>query len=185
MRRVRQLIFATALPAKKGPGRRGEVSAGAQRLRWNFSVSVPSWRQTNAVGRVRSFFMLCPSSRREQYQSAALTSFCSPSTIDRSYPSNDLPKVVIGFDDVSEVRHRPDYSFGTPSSVAQLPKRIAGTQFTCAKGNQPEQGVVVIAVDPNWICQRCGHPAPAPTAVAAIAAIYLRWPSSAMLAKSG
>jgi hypothetical protein len=50
--------FATALPAKKGPGRRGEVSAGAQRLRWNFSVSVPSWRQTNAVGRVRSFFML-------------------------------------------------------------------------------------------------------------------------------
>jgi hypothetical protein len=55
MRRVRQLIFATALPAKKGPGRRGEVSAGAQRLRWNFSVSVPSWRQTNAVGRVRSF----------------------------------------------------------------------------------------------------------------------------------
>src|SRR6185437_6992952 len=109
MRRVRQLIFATALPAKKGPGRRGE------RLRWNFSVSVPFWRQTNAVGRVRSFFMLCPSSRREQDQSAALTSFCSPSAIDRSYPSDDLPEVVIGLDNISEVRHRPDHSFGTPS----------------------------------------------------------------------
>src|SRR4026207_2468947 len=121
------------------------------------------------VGRARSFFMLCPSSRRKQCQSAALASFCSPSAINRPYPGDDLPEVVIGLDNISEMRHRPDYSFGTPSSVAQLPKRIAGTQFTCAKGDQPEQRVVVVTVDPNRISQRCGHTATATSTMTAVA----------------
>jgi hypothetical protein len=152
---------------KKTPAGRGEVTAFKGEF-GNFSIFRFLLGAKSDAGRTR-YQRLMDDLAEPRTILAALTSFCSPSAIDRSYPSNDLPKVVIGFDDVSEVRHRPDYSFGTPSSVAQLPKRIAWTQFTCAKGDQPEQRVVVVTVDPNRISQRCGHTATATSTMTAVA----------------
>src|SRR6476660_6647304 len=98
------------------------------------------------------------------------TSFRSPFTIHRPDPGDDLPKVVIGLDNLAEGRHRPDYGLGALAFVAQLPERIAGTKLTCAKRDEPEQRVVVIAIDPNLIGKGRRHAAAAPTSMAAIAA---------------
>jgi hypothetical protein len=69
----------------------------------------------------------------------ALTSFRSPAAIHRPYPGDDLPEVVIGLDNVSKVRHRPDYVLGAFSSVAKLSEGIGGTQLTRAKRDEPER----------------------------------------------
>src|SRR5262245_60979918 len=94
----------------------------------------------------------------------------SPPAIDRPYPGDNLPEVVVGLDHLAEGRHRPNYKFGALSAISQLPPRISGAQLTCAKRNQPEQCIVVITVDPNWIGQRRCHAAAAAAAMAAIAA---------------
>jgi hypothetical protein len=69
----------------------------------------------------------------------------------RPHPSDDLPEVVIGLDNLAEVGHWPDYGLGALASVAQLPERVVGTEFTGAKRDQAEKCVVVIAIDPNGI----------------------------------
>ena len=69
----------------------------------------------------------------------------------RPHPSDDLPEVIIGLYNFAEVRHRPDYELGALASIAQLRKRVVWTKFTCAKRDQPEQCVVVIAIDTNGI----------------------------------
>jgi hypothetical protein len=44
--------------------------------------------------------------------------FHSPATMHRPHPSDDLPKVVIGPDDLAKRRHRSDDSLGALSPVA-------------------------------------------------------------------
>ena len=85
----------------------------------------------------------------------ASTSCCSPPAIHGPNPRDNLPEVVIRFDDLAKRRHRPDYSLGAFSLVAQVPESIAGTELTCAKRDQPEQCVVVITVQPSASQEAC------------------------------
>jgi hypothetical protein len=90
--------------------------------------------------------------------------------MNRPHPGNDLPEVLISFDNFAEVRHRPNDSLRALSSEAQSPERIARTETACAKGDNPEQSVVVITVNPYRIGQWSGYTAPSAAAMAAITA---------------
>ena len=51
-------------------------------------------------------------------------------------------------------RHWPDDVFGAIAHKALLLERIAWAETTRLKRNQPEQRVVVIAINPNLICPK-------------------------------
>ena len=55
----------------------------------------------------------------------------------RPHPSDDLPEVVVGLDNLAEVGHRPDYGLGALAFIALLPERVVWTELTCAKRDQP------------------------------------------------
>jgi hypothetical protein len=84
--------------------------------------------------------------------------------IYRPNPGNDFPEVIIGFDGLAEGGHRPDDGLGAFAGVTLPFERFAG-----AKCNQPEQRVVIVAIDPNWIGEGRCHASAATTSMAAIA----------------
>ena len=81
----------------------------------------------------------------------------------RPNPGDDFPEVIIGFDGLAERRHRPDDSLGAFAVVTLL------LELDGAKRDQPEQRIVSVAIDPNWIGKRRCHAAAATTSMAAVA----------------
>jgi hypothetical protein len=84
--------------------------------------------------------------------------------IYRPNPGDDFPEVIIGFDGLAEGGHRPDDCLGAFAGVTLPFERFAG-----AKCNQPEQRIVSVAIDPNWIGKRRCHASAATTSMAAVA----------------
>ena len=82
----------------------------------------------------------------------------------RPNPGDDFPEVIIGFDGLTEGGHRPDDGLGAFAGVALPLERFAG-----AKRNQPEQRVVIVAIDPNWIGEGRCHASAATPSMAAVA----------------
>jgi hypothetical protein len=109
-------------------------------------------------------------------QSSGKAGICTQSStigarLYRPDPGDDLPDVIIGLEDLAERWHRPDDDFRTLANETLLLERVAGTEATCAKRDQPEQGVIVIPIDPNRIGKWRCHGATATPAVAAIAVV--------------
>src|SRR5680860_749821 len=77
---------------------------------------------------------------------------------------DDLPQIVRGLDDPTEGRHRSDNNFRADPLVTLLLEIVA------AKSDQPENCVVVGAIDPGVVGERRTHTAAAAAAVAAVAA---------------
>jgi hypothetical protein len=67
------------------------------------------------------------------------------------------------------MRHWPDHVLGALADKALLLKRIAGAQDSGAEGDHPEQSVVVVSVNPNFVGEGCCHSAAAAAAMAAVA----------------
>jgi hypothetical protein len=94
----------------------------------------------------------------------------------RPNPSDDFPHLIFGLDGFAERRHRPDDVLGALAHELLLLKRVTWAEGPGAKRDHAEQRVVVIAINPNLICERCRHAATTPTSMAAIAvmrSVYL------------
>ena len=89
----------------------------------------------------------------------------------RPNPSDDFPDLIIGLNGFAEGGHRPDDGLGALAHEPLLPERVAWAEATCAKRDHPEQRVVVIAINPNLIGERCRHAATTTASMAAIAVV--------------
>src|SRR5579883_428551 len=80
-------------------------------------------------------------------------------------PGDDLPEIVIALDDAAERRHRRD------DVLDRLAGKALGLEILRAEGDEAEQSVVGIAVDPDAVRDRRAHAAAAAAAVATGAAV--------------
>src|SRR4029079_13592452 len=88
----------------------------------------------------------------------------------RPDPSDDFPDVILRRDDLTIGGHRPNNSLGAFAHEAFFLEGVPRTETSGAECDQAEQGVIIAAVDPNLIGQRCRHSptTPAPMTPAAV-----------------
>lgn len=82
-----------------------------------------------------------------------------------------FPDLSVSLDDLAEGRHWPDDVFGALAHKALLLERIAWAEAASPKRDQPEQRVVVIAINPNLIGEGRRHSAATTASMAAIAVV--------------
>jgi hypothetical protein len=101
----------------------------------------------------------------------ASASCWSSLAIYRPNPGDDFPDLSVSLDDLAEGRHWPDDIFGALAHKALLLERIAWAETARPKRDQPEQRVVVIAINPNLIGEGRRHSSATTASMAATAVV--------------
>ena len=89
-------------------------------------------------------------------------------------PGDDFPDVIFPRDDLTKGGHRPNNILGAFAHEALLLEGVPGAETSGAECDEAEQGVIVAAVDPNLIGERCRHPPSTTTAMTPAAVIRLK-----------
>jgi hypothetical protein len=89
----------------------------------------------------------------------------------RPDPGDDFPDVILGRDDLTIGGHRPNNILGAFAHEALLLEGVPWAETSGAECDQAEQGVIIAAIDPNLVGERCCHSSTATTAMTPAAVV--------------
>ena len=110
----------------------------------------------------------------KRMQSHLSTSRSVSLAILRPDPGDDFPNGILGRDDLTKGGHRPNNILGAFAHESLLLEGVPGAETAGAECNEAKQGIIIAAVDPNFVGERCRHSSTATTAMTPAAVVGLK-----------